>query len=244
MSASSPPRGSRQTSFSSHSTSNGRKADLPTVREPLFLRQSMPQGGWISVKRGFDIGLSIVAIPFLVPIWLVLAIIIKLESRGPVIFRQVRIGQGGRSFVLYKFRTMVDGAEDDTGPVWATNPDPRSTRVGWLMRRFGLDETMQVVNVLRGEMSLVGPRPERPYFVERLRHQVPDYDTRLLAKPGITGWAQIHTDHKYDVSLMDVKTKVEFDIEYIRAWSLWLDFKILAWTVVAILQIRRVPRQR
>ena len=112
------------------------------------------------------------------------------------------------------------------------------------MRRFGLDETMQVINVIRGEMSLVGPRPERPYFVERLRNQVPNYEKRLLAKPGITGWAQIHTDHKYDVSLDDVKTKVCYDIEYIQRWSLWLDTKILAWTVVAILQIRRIPKRR
>lgn len=204
----------------------------------------MADGPRLSIKRGIDVGLSCLAVPLLAPVWIVLAVVIKLGSRGPVIFKQIRIGQSGRPFVLYKLRSMIDGAEEDTGPIWATNPDPRSTAIGRFMRRFGLDETMQVINVIRGEMSLVGPRPERPYFVERLRNQVPDYEKRLLAKPGITGWAQIHTDHKYDVSLNDVKTKVQYDIDYIRRWSLWLDFKILAWTVVAVLQIRRIPKRR
>jgi lipopolysaccharide/colanic/teichoic acid biosynthesis glycosyltransferase len=191
-----------------------------------------------------DVALSCAAFPFLVPVWLVIGLLIKLDSRGPVLFRQIRIGQGGRPFVLYKLRSMIDGAEDGTGPVWATNPDPRATRIGRIMRRFGLDETMQVINVLRGDMSLVGPRPERPYFVERLRHQVPHYEQRLAARPGITGWAQIHTDHKYDVSLDDVKTKVQYDIAYIRRWTLWLDLRILAWTLVALFQVRRIPRRR
>lgn len=189
-----------------------------------------------------DIGLSCLALPILLPVWGILAILIKLDSRGPVIFRQVRIGQGGREFILYKLRSMIQGAEDTTGPVWATNPDPRATRMGRLMRRFGLDETIQVMNVVRGEMSLVGPRPERPYFVERLRREVPDYEARLLAKPGITGWAQIHTDHKYDVSLDDVRVKIQLDIDYIQRWSLWLDVHILVWTLVAV--VRRVISRR
>lgn len=198
-----------------------------------------PYDRWGKVKRGLDVSLSILAMPVLIPLWGILALCIKLESRGPVVFRQVRVGQGGRPFVLYKLRSMVDGAEEETGPVWATNPDPRVTRIGRFMRRFGLDETMQAINVIRGDMSLVGPRPERPYFLERLRRQVPRYEWRLLVKPGITGWAQIHTDHKYDVSLDDVKTKVQFDIEYIQRWSLWMDVKILARTVVAVMRIRR-----
>ncbi|MBM3265130.1 MAG: sugar transferase [candidate division Zixibacteria bacterium] len=214
------------------------KTDLTSDMHPLV------QKPHASLKRGMDVVLSILITPFLVPIWVVLALLIKLESRGPVVFRQIRIGQGGRAFVLFKLRSMIDGAEDDTGPVWAANPDPRATRIGRVMRRFGLDETLQVINVLRGEMSLVGPRPERRYFVERLRHQIPGYERRLIARPGITGWAQIHTDHKYDVSLDDVKTKVEYDLVYIRRWSLWLDVKILAWTVVTLLQIRRPARRR
>ena len=201
------------------------------------------EGTRLSIKRGLDVVLSCLCIPFLIPIWTVLALVIKIGSRGPIVFKQIRIGQSGRPFVLYKLRSMVDGAEENTGPIWATNPDPRTTPIGRFMRRFGLDETMQVINVLRGDMSLVGPRPERPYFVERLRNQVPSYEKRLLARPGITGWAQIHTDHKYDVSVDDVKTKVVYDIEYIQRWSLWLDTKILAWTVVAILQIRRIPKR-
>ena len=219
-------------------------AGIQSAPSRHFPLPPVPQGTQASVKRGLDIVLSILSIPVLIPIWIGLAILIKLESRGPVIFRQIRIGQGGRPFVLYKLRSMYDGAEDDTGPVWATIPDPRATRIGRMMRRFGLDETMQVINVLKGEMSLVGPRPERPYFVERLRGQVENYDVRLLARPGITGWAQIHTDHKYDVSLADVETKVAFDIEYIGRWSMWLDMRILAWTMVAVMQIRRVPRKR
>ncbi|MEE2710429.1 MAG: sugar transferase [Gemmatimonadota bacterium] len=217
----------------------GLKAHPPSQ----FHLQPVPQGVEELIKRGVDVVLSILSIPVLTPIWIVLAVLIKLESRGPILFRQIRIGQGGRPFVLYKLRSMYHGAEDDTGPVWATFPDPRATCVGRLMRHIGLDETMQVMNVLKGEMSLVGPRPERPYFVERLRLQVENYDARLVARPGITGWAQIHADHKYDVSLPDVATKVGFDIEYIGRWSLWLDMRILAWTMLGILQIRRIPRR-
>ena len=193
---------------------------------------------WTAIKRGLDILLSVALVPVLIPIWVVLAILIKLESKGPIIFCQTRIGKGGRPFVLYKFRTMMDGAEQDTGPVWAKSPDPRATRFGGVIRRFGLDETIQVVNVLIGNMSLVGPRPERPYFVEKLRSQIPDYNQRLVAKPGITGLAQVHTDHKYDVSLEDVKTKVAYDLAYIRTWSLMLDLKILVLTVFAVLRMR------
>jgi lipopolysaccharide/colanic/teichoic acid biosynthesis glycosyltransferase len=202
------------------------------------------QEPWVSTKRIMDLTLSLAAIPILIPVWILLAVLIRLDSRGSILFGQIRVGQRGRPFRLYKLRTMYEGAEDDTGPVWATNPDPRATRIGRVMRRFGLDETVQIINVLRGEMSLVGPRPERPYFVERLRNQIPDYEYRLASKPGITGWAQIHTDHKYDVSLEDVKTKVQFDIEYIQRWSLWLDVKILLWTVVAVLQMRRRSGRR
>ena len=217
----------------------GLKAN-PSSQFPL---QPVPQGVEALMKRGVDVVLSILSIPVLTPIWIVLAVLIKLESRGPILFRQIRIGQGGRPFVLYKLRSMYHGAEDDTGPVWATFPDPRATGVGRLMRHIGLDETMQVVNVLKGEMSLVGPRPERPYFVERLRQQMENYDSRLVARPGITGWAQIHADHKHDVSLPDVETKLGFDIEYIGRWSLWLDMRILAWTMMGVIQIRRIPKR-
>ncbi len=205
--------------------------------------QPILKGPAASVKRGLDLVLSCLSLPLLIPVWLCLAVLIKIESRGPVIFRQTRLGLGGRPFVLLKLRTMYDGAEDETGPVWASLADPRATRIGSIMRRFGLDETLQVINVIRGEMSLIGPRPERPYFVERLRRDVDNYEARLASRPGITGWAQIHTDHKYDVSLDDVKTKVALDLDYINAWSLWLDFRILAWTCVAILQIRFIPRR-
>ncbi|MBT5872086.1 MAG: UDP-glucose--undecaprenyl-phosphate glucose-1-phosphate transferase [Candidatus Latescibacteria bacterium] len=222
---------------SQRTASEGPRESVPSI--PLG---PLPRGLSLSAKRGMDIVLSLLSVPLLIPLWIVLAILIRMESKGPVIFRQTRIGQRGKPFVLLKLRSMHDGAEDTTGPVWATIPDPRATHVGRFMRRFGLDETLQVINVIWGEMSLVGPRPERPYFVERLRREVDNYEARLTARPGITGWAQIHTDHKYDVSLADVKTKVALDLKYIEQWSLWLDLRVLAWTTIAVLQLRRVPR--
>jgi lipopolysaccharide/colanic/teichoic acid biosynthesis glycosyltransferase len=164
------------------------------------------------------------------PIIALSALIIRLTSKGPVIYSQERVGLGGRTFTLYKLRTMRIGAESATGPVWAQGDhDPRVTRIGSLLRRTHMDELPQLINVLKGDMSLVGPRPERPYFVEQLKRQIPDYERRLSVKPGITGLAQIRAGA--DRNIRDVKRKVRLDCLYISRMCWWVDFVILFNTV-------------
>lgn len=183
------------------------------------------------VKRALDILSACMLFPLLIPLWIVLGILIKLDTRGPVVFRQVRVGKDGRTFTLYKLRSMVHGAEDETGPVWATDPDPRETRVGRYLRRYGLDETLQVINILRGEMSFIGPRPERPFFVAKLKQEIPGYTLRTLVRPGLTGWAQVNMKHRYDLSIEDVRTKIFYDLDYIHGQSTWFDLMILTKTI-------------
>jgi len=185
------------------------------------------------LKRLFDMVISFVILVGFLPLWILVAVSIKLTSRGPVLFRQRRIGRGGKRFVLYKFRSMIEDAEKDTGPVWAQKNDRRVTKVGRVLRRMRLDEIPQLINVLKGEMSLVGPRPERPYFVEKLAQEIPLYSRRLNVKPGLTGWAQIK--HNYDASLDDVREKVRYDLYYIENMSLSLDLKILTRTILVTL---------
>jgi len=164
------------------------------------------------------------------PVMAVCALLVRLTSRGPVIYRQERVGLNGRTFTLYKLRTMRVGAESATGPVWAQGDnDPRVTPIGCLLRRTKLDELPQLMNVLKGDMSLVGPRPERPYFVNQLKQQVPGYERRLAVKPGITGLAQIRAGADHNVR--DVKRKVKLDCLYIRRMCWWVDFVILFKTV-------------
>jgi exopolysaccharide biosynthesis polyprenyl glycosylphosphotransferase len=198
----------------------------PLIRlfpEPLDLRQRC-------MKRSFDILFSMIVLTCLSPLWLMLALGIKLNSRGPVLFKQRRIGKGGREFTLYKYRSMIEHAERETGPVWAQKNDDRVTAMGRFLRRTRLDEIPQFINVLMGDMSLVGPRPERPFFVRQLIQEVPLYARRLNVKPGITGWAQ--TRHTYDASIEDVREKVKYDLYYIENMSLSLDLKILARTIL------------
>jgi exopolysaccharide biosynthesis polyprenyl glycosylphosphotransferase len=163
------------------------------------------------------------------PVLLVLAVLIKLTSRGPVFFKQRRVGLGGRTFDIIKLRTMVFDAEESTGPIWAKPNDPRVTPIGRFLRRTHLDEVPQLLNVLRGEMALVGPRPERPVFVDRFRDQIPNYSERLRVKPGITGLAQVC--HKYDETLKDVKRKLAYDLLYIQRMCLMMDLAIMFMTV-------------
>jgi exopolysaccharide biosynthesis polyprenyl glycosylphosphotransferase len=185
------------------------------------------------VKRSLDMAVSLlVLVPFL-PVWLLIAAAIRIDSPGPALFVQERVGKRGKIFRLYKYRSMIRGAEDQTGPVWATPDDKRATRLGRLLRRFRLDEVPQFINVLRGEMSLVGPRPERPYFVDQLKKEVSFYARRLLVRPGITGWAQVK--HQYDESLSDVREKIKYDLYYLENVSLTLDLKILFRTFVVAL---------
>ncbi len=210
-------------------------------------------------KRGVDLLGAIVGLILTSPLFVILPIVIKLDSPGPVFYRQSRVGhnrrrtqrrQGsnsvlgrterdrrrgdlkGRPFNVIKFRTMVADAEKKCGPVWATQNDPRITRLGRFMRKTRLDEIPQFINVLLGQMSLVGPRPERPVFVMELCSQVENYDKRLTVKPGLTGLAQI--ENGYDSSVASVVRKVHYDLEYIQNWSLWQDVKIILRTVVVV----------
>lgn len=185
------------------------------------------------IKRLMDIVFSLIILIITLPITLLVALAIKIDSEGPVFFKQIRVGKDGKEFKIYKFRSMIKDAEKHTGPVWSTKDDPRITRVGKIIRKFRLDEIPQFINVLRGEMSLVGPRPERPYFVEKLSQEIPLYKRRLKVKPGITGWAQVK--HKYDESIEDVKKKLQYDLYYIENISLRMDLKILFRTIFVVL---------
>jgi len=186
------------------------------------------------LKRVIDIVFSVVALVVLSPALCLLGIFIKVDTPGPVFHRQERVGLRGKKFTLVKFRSMVSDAERHTGPVWAGKNDTRITRIGKIIRPFRIDEWPQIINVLRGEMSFVGPRPERPAFVDSLRDKIPFYGLRLTVHPGITGWAQVK--HTYDQSVDDVRKKLEFDLEYINNMSLRLDMKIFLKTVLTVLK--------
>jgi exopolysaccharide biosynthesis polyprenyl glycosylphosphotransferase len=185
------------------------------------------------LKRLLDIIISLLIIFFTSPLMLLITILIKLDSKGPVFFIQERCGQNGKVFSMIKFRSMVKDAEKVSGPVWSQKDDPRITRVGRILRRLRIDEIPQMFNVLKGEMSFVGPRPERPFFVEKLSGEIPYYKRRLKVRPGITGWAQVK--HKYDETLEDVKIKLKYDLFYIENMSLRMDFKIILRTIYVVL---------
>jgi lipopolysaccharide/colanic/teichoic acid biosynthesis glycosyltransferase len=160
------------------------------------------------------------------------ALAVRVEDGKPVLFRQTRVGLGGREFTLYKFRSMRIDAEQDSVPLWAAENDPRITRVGAILRRFRIDELPQFYNVLRGDMSFVGPRPERPYFVDQLADAIPHYTSRHNVKPGITGWAQV--SFRYGASFEDACEKTAYDLYYVKHQSTLLDLVILARTVKVI----------
>jgi len=185
-----------------------------------------------SLKRFIDVTVSIVVLVAGFPFWLLVALLIKMDSKGPVFYRQERVGKDGEIFSILKFRSMVQDAEHG-GPQWAGKSDPRVTRLGGILRKLHLDEIPQFINVLKGEMSLIGPRPERPVFVEDLTKQIPLYKRRLSVRPGITGWAQVK--HSYDESIDDVKKKVQYDLFYIENISLRMDMKIIASTIYHML---------
>ncbi len=189
---------------------------------------NMKRWQWM-VKRMIDLGVSVIVLVPLLPAWILIGLIIKTDSPGPMLFRQERVGKRGRVFTLYKFRSMIADAERHTGPVWARPDDERMTRVGRVIRKLRIDEVPQFLNVLRGEMSLVGPRPEREYFVSRFEREIGFYNRRLLVRPGITGWAQVK--HRYDTSIDDVREKVKYDLYYLENMSLRLDLKIILRTI-------------
>lgn len=176
-------------------------------------------------KRLIDIIVSLIILLLTFPVFIATAIAIRIESAGPVLFRQERSGLNGKPFMMVKFRSMFQDAEKRSGPVWASKDDPRITKVGKFIRKVRIDELPQMINVLKGEMSLVGPRPERPYFVEKLSEQIPYYKRRLRVRPGVTGWAQVK--HKYDETIEDVKKKLNYDLFYIENFNLRNDLKIL-----------------
>jgi len=187
-------------------------------------------------KRGMDIVISSICLLATLPINIILAIWIKLDSEGPVIYKQTRVGLYGKEFTMYKFRTMYNNAEKMTGPVWADENDPRITRSGYWLRKLRLDEIPQCVNVLKGEMSLVGPRPERPHFVKKFKEKIPLYTRRQRVQPGITGWAQVKW--KYDSSVEDVKEKTKYDLFYVENMSLRMDLKILINTIMTVIRAK------
>jgi len=185
------------------------------------------------VKRTFDIVASLLLVVISSPLALLAALAVLAESPGPVIFRQERIGRGGRRFTCLKFRSMRADAESDGVARWAVKSDPRVTRVGQVMRKMRIDELPQLFNVLRGDMSFVGPRPERHEFIEQLKGEIPFYDVRHSVKPGITGWAQVR--YTYAASVEDARKKLEYDLYYVKNHSLFLDLLILIETVRVIL---------
>ena len=185
-----------------------------------------------ALHRLFDIALSLVMLMFALPLMLLAALAVRLDSRGPALYRQERVGLGGRSFTLLKFRSMRLDAEA-RGPVWAVQCDPRVTRVGSFMRLTRIDELPQLLNILRGEMSFIGPRPERPHFVAQLQQVLPSYAERSRVKPGLTGWAQVN--YPYGASIEDARAKLSYDLYYVRNRSLLLDLLILLATVRVVL---------
>ncbi len=216
----------------------------PYAADPAHL----PQSHGIRV---LNFVVALLALIILLPVLLIIAVVIRLTSRGPVFYTQTRVGMdrrepldpnknhrrqldmGGQPFTIYKFRTMRVDAEQTCGAVWAQRQDPRVTTVGRFLRQYRLDELPQLLNVLKGEMNIVGPRPERPTIFAELREHIAEYPLRQRAKPGITGLAQIN--HHYDRSLEDVRTKVQYDLEYIRRRSVFEDLRIMLRTLPVIL---------
>ncbi len=185
------------------------------------------------LKRSFDVIFAFLLILLTTPLLAVIAAAIKIDSAGPVLFQQIRVGLHGKTFVIYKFRSMCQDAERETGPVWTRERDERVTTVGRILRRFRLDEILQAFNVLRGEMSLVGPRPERPYFVDVLEQEIPFYNLRHYVKPGITGWAQVM--YTYGDSIEAAYEKLQYDLYYAKHKSLACDTGILLKTLKIVL---------
>jgi sugar transferase (PEP-CTERM system associated) len=186
-----------------------------------------------TMRRALDVGLSLMGLILSAPLMGLAALSIKLDSPGPVFFRQERVGKDGKVFPLYKFRSMYVDAEQLSGPVWASEDDPRVTRVGRVLRKIRLDETPQMFNVLMGHMSFIGPRPERPIFVNQLKEEIPHYVLRFGVKPGITGWAQVR--YSYGSTVEDALEKLQYDLYYIKNMSILLDLLILLKSIQVVL---------
>jgi lipopolysaccharide/colanic/teichoic acid biosynthesis glycosyltransferase len=234
----------------------GAGGSIPTIQKLWSIdRQDQRSVGNVErrylVRRGLNLSIALIALVLLFPILILIALLVWITSPGPILYTQVRVGLdrrlpedvrqnhrrernlGGRPFTIYKFRTMRVDAEHQSGAVWAKQDDLRVTSIGRLLRQYRLDELPQLLNVLWGEMNIVGPRPERPTIFAELREHIAEYPLRQRTKPGITGLAQIN--HHYDRSLEDVRTKVHYDLEYIRRQSVAEDFRIMLKTVPVIL---------
>ncbi len=191
-------------------------------------------------KSGLDKSVAALLLILVLPIIAVLAVLVRLTSRGPAIYKQVRVGKDGKVFTMYKIRSMRIDAEAATGAVWASRKDPRITLLGTILRKLHLDELPQLFNVVRGDMSLVGPRPERPEFVDKLEQKIDGYRHRLLVKPGITGYAQLNLPS--DIDLNDVRKKLVLDFEYIESASLGFDFLLVFGTALKVVKLTgRIP---
>ena len=200
----------------------------------LIFSEGFTRTGFIrTMKRTVDVLCSALGLCVSLPLMVCISLLIKLGSRGPIFFRQERVGEYGKAFTLYKFRTMIADAEKETGPVWAQKLDPRITKLGSILRRTGMDEIPQLFNVLKGDMSLVGPRPERPHFVAELQEKIPYYSQRLTVKPGVTGWAQVR--YGYGATVEDALEKLQYDLYYIKNMSFFLDFLIVLSTLHKVL---------
>jgi lipopolysaccharide/colanic/teichoic acid biosynthesis glycosyltransferase len=208
------------------------------VSAPRLLPESapvVPPSGWYGpAKRAFDVVVALALLVLLAPALLVACSLVKLTSRGPVFYTQVRVGKGGRPFVIYKVRSMYHDCERRTGPQWSQKGDPRVMPVGRFLRRTHLDELPQLWNVLKGDMSLIGPRPERPEFVPQLEAALPRYRERLLVLPGVTGLAQVHLGP--DTDLASVERKLAFDLYYVKTLGVWADARLLAATALHVVR--------
>jgi sugar transferase (PEP-CTERM system associated) len=202
----------------------------------IFSAELGPRPGMVMLQNLYSFAIAFITAIIVVPVMLIVAILVKLTSPGPILYRQTRVGQHGRPFVLYKFRSMRVDAESATGAVWAKKDDPRVTPLGGWLRKLRLDELPQLFNVLRGDMAVVGPRPERPEFVKTLSEKIPYYHQRHCVKPGITGWAQIN--HKYGDTLEDTIIKLEYDLYYIKNLAMSLDAYIMFHTAKVMLLTR------
>jgi exopolysaccharide biosynthesis polyprenyl glycosylphosphotransferase len=203
--------------------------DIPIQTQPYL---PLDRGQRIA-KRITDLVVAIFLLVLTTPLMLLVAIAIRCDSPGAVFYKQERVGYRGRRFQVLKFRSMVTNAEKEGIAIWATEQDPRTTRLGRLIRLMRIDELPQLINVIRGEMSIVGPRPERPMFVKQLNQVIADYDARHNFKPGITGWAQV--SYPYGSSIEDAKNKLEYDLYYIANWSLVFDLRILGMTIGVVM---------
>jgi sugar transferase (PEP-CTERM system associated) len=211
------------------------RVSLRAVKPSWFVfSDGFHRSKWIDLlKRVLDLAAGAIGFAVSLPIMILVAVVIRLESKGPIIFRQTRVGRMGRCFEVLKLRSMNVDAEKANGAQWATENDPRVTRIGGFLRKYRLDELPQFVNVIRGEMSFVGPRPERPYFVEELRKTIPYYDERHSVRPGLTGWAQVQ--YAYGSSIEDAFNKLEYDLFYLQNMSLTFDLAIIIQTVRIVL---------